>query len=362
MQSDELDDLFRQELDGHASAPSPDLWARLQARTAAEATPGATDTDPLDAQFRAGLMEHATPPRRELWERLEDEYLRPRQRRRPVVAWGRLAVAASLLLVVLAGGAGLWLRGRSSATGPLATPPATATTTATSRPAAGPAGQPATQAAQGNLATAHPRAAATWAASQAAPTAVTTRQPLAPLVATATMGREKKGEFFASQATGPAALPSSSPVASAARLHRSTTAQPAAPRLPRTNPQPDVAAGSQAHLGQHHAPQPGPPAPAPAVVAAATLAPTEAQVIEVEVRHGGGEAARPAPAVVAAAPTGEPAPTRRPRLHLGGLLRQADHLVHGEAVSLAEATTDLPESVTVQARLGGRVLSKTIQL
>jgi hypothetical protein len=39
-------------------------------------------------------------------------------------------------------------------------------------------------------------------------------------------------------------------------------------------------------------------------------------------------------------------------------LRQADRLVHGE---LAEATS-LPESVTLQARLGGRVVSKTIQL
>jgi len=80
-------------------------------------------------------------------------------------------------------------------------------------------------------------------------------------------------------------------------------------------------------------------------------------VIEVEVRRGpalGQPAA--APASVAAA-----APARRPRLRLGGLLRQADHLVHGEPVSLAEAT-GLAETVTVQARLGGRTLSKTIQL
>jgi hypothetical protein len=54
----------------------------------------------------------------------------------------------------------------------------------------------------------------------------------------------------------------------------------------------------------------------------------------------------------------EAAPTRRRGLRLGGLLRQADRLVHGE---LAEAT-GLPESVTLQARLGGRVVSKTIQL
>jgi len=35
--------------------------------------------------------------------------------------------------------------------------------------------------------------------------------------------------------------------------------------------------------------------------------------------------------------------------------------MHGESVSLAEAT-GLPESLTVQARLGGRLVSKTIQL
>jgi hypothetical protein len=55
-----------------------------------------------------------------------------------------------------------------------------------------------------------------------------------------------------------------------------------------------------------------------------------------------------------------PAPDRR-RLRLGGLLRQADHLIHGESVNLAEAS-DPAEAITLQARLGGRVLSKTIRL
>lgn len=82
------------------------------------------------------------------------------------------------------------------------------------------------------------------------------------------------------------------------------------------------------------------------------------EIIEVEVRRGAAPTSpTPAPIVAAA----EPASTRRPRLRLGGLLRQADHLVHGEPVSLAEAT-GLAETVTVQARFGGRTLSKTIQL
>jgi hypothetical protein len=81
------------------------------------------------------------------------------------------------------------------------------------------------------------------------------------------------------------------------------------------------------------------------------------EIIEVEVRRG---AARPeaTPVAVAVVAAAAPAPARRRGLRLGGLLRQADHLVHGE---LAEAT-GLPETVTLQAHLGGRLVSKTIQL
>lgn len=71
--------------------------------------------------------------------------------------------------------------------------------------------------------------------------------------------------------------------------------------------------------------------------------------------------ASPNPTVVLASVTPEPVPSPRRRLRLGGLLRQADHLVHGEPVSLAEVT-GLAETVTVQARLGGRTLSRTIRL
>ncbi|UOQ64320.1 hypothetical protein [Hymenobacter volaticus] len=49
------------------------------------------------------------------------------------------------------------------------------------------------------------------------------------------------------------------------------------------------------------------------------------------------------------------------RRSLGGiLLRQARNAVKGERVSLAE--TGLPETVTVQARVGNRTLTKVIQL
>ena len=86
-----------------------------------------------------------------------------------------------------------------------------------------------------------------------------------------------------------------------------------------------------------------------------------AEIIEVDVRRGPAPTSPAAPVVAAAAPSPPTADQPRRRLRLGGLLRQADHLVHGESVSLAEAT-GLPESLTVQARLGGRLVSKTIQL
>ncbi len=147
--------------------------------------------------------------------------------------------------------------------------------------------------------------------------------------------------------------------------------------------QPDAAAAQLASNGGRKTPtdqHPNLPQVAPATtvapatrdkVASPTLAlaanPNKAdatpEIIEVDVRRGP-EASRPAspvaPAVVAVADVA-PTPPRRPRLRLGGLLRQADHLVHGEGVNLAEAT-GLPEAVTLQARLGGRLVSKTIQL
>jgi len=83
------------------------------------------------------------------------------------------------------------------------------------------------------------------------------------------------------------------------------------------------------------------------------------EVVEVEVRRG--PAPAPPTVVVASAAATEPIASPRRRLRLGGLLRQADHLVHGEPVSLTEAT-GLAQTVTVQARLGGRTLSRTIQL
>ena len=350
---DELDDLFRQELDGHASEPAADLWARLQARTATSAS----DADPVDTRFRTGLAGHATPPRRELWERLEDEHLRPRQRRRPVIAWGRLAVAASLLLLVLGGGAGLWWGRQSQSAGPVAATagrgaagrpagPAVGTTTAAASveskgASTSPLETPRTSGIADNTKkTSLERGSRGFAPGSSLLLASQSASPALTAAPNATARREKTRKISTAQATGRAGSPSSSPVTSTAALRRS--AQVPGAKLP-IAPAPDAAAG--------------PPTPAVALPQALAVAPP--QVIEVEVRRG--TAPRPPANTVATAPAPtETAPARR-RFRLGGLLREAGHALHGEPVSLAEAT-GLPESVTVQARLGDRVLARTIRL
>ena len=85
-------------------------------------------------------------------------------------------------------------------------------------------------------------------------------------------------------------------------------------------------------------------------LAALVATPVPTGPIEVEVR-------RSAPAAVATA-----APAQAARQHsIGGiLLRQARNVVRGDRVSLAQA--GLPETVTVQAHVAGRTLTKVIQL
>ena len=82
------------------------------------------------------------------------------------------------------------------------------------------------------------------------------------------------------------------------------------------------------------------------------------ELITVDVRNGGEPAARSNRVISLAWAREEPEGRRR----LGSrLLQQAGHLVRGERVSLAEAT-GLPENVTVRATIGGRILTKSIQL
>jgi len=339
MASDNLDDLFRQQLGQHATPPSPELARRLAELAEAER---------LDALFRTGLGSHASQPRRAVWERLEDEHLRPQpRRRRPAVAWWQLSAAAVLLLTLLAGG--LWRGGYWQPAGGLASQPTGTESAGAGRSTPAPVAAGVTR---------NPQPATNSLAQD------TTKQGLAQA---AISPSKKNQEIISRQATGTPASSSSNPIATTTRPRRAATVpQAAGSSQPKPRPL-DAAAGQLATTGRRNSPAsqptPTPPTvPAPAErpslpVAAMTSAP---EIIEVEVRRGNAPAS---PATVSAPVVAavEPAPARRPRLRLGSLLRQADHLVHGEPVSLAEAT-GLAETVTVQARFGGRTLSKTIQL
>jgi hypothetical protein len=362
MHPEDIDDLFRQKLDGHATPPGDDLWARLELPAA--------DKEPLDTLFRDGLNHHATPPRRELWERLEDEHLRPQPRRkRPVAAWWQYSAAAVLLLMLLVGGAGLWRGGYLNRTG--------ANIAAT---------KPAYQ--SGQVANNIPQTDAAKAESNTANNEALVIAQATPTKGGSTTGAseadiEKNKKYLVSQATAPVASTSSTPIATTTRPRRTATTPQVAGSHRTLGQQPDAAADQLAtnggrktptgqQLGSSQVARATTVAPAthdkvesPALALAAnpTKADATPEIIEVDVRRGpdGSRSASPVvPAVVAVAEV-TPTPARRPRLRLGGLLRQADHLVHGEGVNLAEAT-GLPETVTVQARLGGHLISKTIQL
>lgn len=354
MLPENIDDLFRGKLEGHATPPGDALWARLQAAPTTDAVPPAAER--LDQLFQSRLTAHATPPGRELWERLADEHLRPRQRR--AAPWWPLALAAAVALFLLAGGAGLWLGfplGRS------------ARETVASHPALKPnrndgrrvAGSPEQKGASVRSAL---KAGGTAAA------ALLAKKPSQ--AAEKALGAANPNKRIA-QATRPVALTSTVPAARPA-------AAGTLPRRPETRRQPDAATASLP-LVARAAPRlpaaetvPVPPAPLVATgtsrpaaenVSAAELAATgpatSAALITVDVRTGAAPTPRPAQrAASALAETGAPEEHRR----LGDrLLQQAGHLLRGERMSLAEVT-GLPENLTLRATIAGRSVSKSIQL
>ena len=290
MLPEDIDDLFRQKLDGHATPPSDALWARLHQPPPAATHDDGDGDDAVDTLFRAGLGGHASQPRRELWERLEDEYLRPQPRRRRVAGWWQYSAAAVLLLLLLAGGGLLW-RGSS-------------------RPASG------GEVARGGRGTMHQPAAqpAIEAGGQKGfkqPQNVAPAQELATAGAPAAGEREKNAEIFSTQATAPRASTSSTPMATTTPPRRAASADRAAGSHRAPRQQPDAAAGNLAHVGGRKTPIGQPQnstsnaataaAVAPAThandspaMAIATTAPADApEIIEVEVRRepGAGPAA-----------------------------------------------------------------------
>ncbi|GAB3866346.1 hypothetical protein GCM10028824_06800 [Hymenobacter segetis] len=361
---DNIDDLFRRQLDGHATPPGDDLWARLQA-----SAPQPESHEPrLDELFQKRLAAHATPPRRELWERLEDEHLRPRQRR--AAAWWPMAMAAAVLILLLAGGAGLWLGfpAKNMGGNEVAVQKGKGANTATTKPAivvTAPITKPAIVAAVPNAtaapATTTPATAAPISEEAVAATnaPATTKNPVSTSIQKNTTAQATRSLALASTASKASKL-----------------AERPSPRHPLgSNRQPDAAAPSPtlvartttpapAHTPAADEQRPAPvlaanlPTPAPAtVIDPARLVPAP-ELITVDVRNGEAPArpARPVASALAANP--EPAERRR----LGGrLLHMGGQLVRGERVNLAEVT-GLPENVTIQATVAGHRVTKSIQL
>ena len=356
MLPENIDDLFREKLDGHETPPGDALWARLNALPAAESgpiPPADAAAERLDQLFQKGLNTHATPPGRELWERLEDEHLRPRKHRTP--AWWPVALAATVALLLVAGGAGLWV------------------------------GFPFNNKVNDYVASRQPTRPSTSssAGKQPTTTAVSGAADLPKeLTNTTPLAASQKNAM--ARATRPAELASTAPEArisaagQSARHLKGTNRQPDAaanhlPLVARTLPRP---ARNPALLPAADELRPAAPTasiaatapktvPAPEIVPTASIPTptpslaTASEVITVEVRNGGSPANRLAKTNGTAMASAE-APTEHRGLG-GRLLQQAGHLVRGERLSLAEAT-GLPANVTLRATFAGRSVSKSIQL
>ena len=365
MLPENIDDLFRNNLDGHQTPPGDALWARLQALPADTAPPADAPAERLDQLFQQGLNAHATPPGRELWERLEDEHLRPRKRR--ALAWWPMALVAAVALLLVAGGAGLWLGlpWSNSQRGTVASQV-----------------KPNEQSATGTKLPKTNNPGMTGKVNRTESTAVVTAKIPAETPHAATAGTIQKNP--AAQATRPAGLASTAPKASMAASgpawHHpmSTTRQPdatadhrslVARTTPRTARRPApirTTAADERRPAQPTAPvvaaapKPMPAAeivPAPQIPAASLA--SAGELITVDVRNGANPASRPAKTTSTALAAVDAPEQRR---GLGGrLLHQAGNLVRGERVSLAEAT-GLPQNVTLRATVAGRSLTRSFQL
>ncbi|RSK49931.1 hypothetical protein [Hymenobacter rigui] len=264
----------------------------------------------IDKLFRDKLADHAPIPPAFLWAEIEAE-IQPRKRR-PVL-W---LAAASVALLALLGG--LWWTMQNGAGLSNGRPELAATTP---RRSAAPAVENISRS-QATPAPASPSSPSEAPANEPT-TAVATAVPT---VKTPSEGVQPDPVLAARRPSRPRASASRQNVAQVA------TTAPAPARSLGTSPEQPAA---EQQLPQELS--------RPTELPAHTVALTGP--IEVEVR----------PAAAAAAPE---APAHRPRLV--SLLRQARNVVQGEKVSLTAA--GLPESVTVQARLAGRTLTKVIQL
>lgn len=274
----------------------------------------------IDKLFRDKLAQHAPTPPAYLWNQLEDE-LQPTKKRPVLWMW---AAAASVILLLVSGV--LWMQNsnlRPTNSGSVATVGHSA-----QRP---------------QLATTEPAAPVENKNTVAAtPQATTPPQPASsPSDATAGLVASNRPPQSASTSVRQTATTAARPrvVAPAARPASQPAQEAVAVQVP--SPQPERPLEPIAPASQ--------PQQLPALALAASPAPAPAGTIEVEVRKS------IAPAVATAAPA-----NLRQRSLGGVLLRQARNAVRGERLSLAEA--GLPETVTVQAHVAGRTLTKVIQL
>ena len=382
MSTENIDDLFRRQLGGHETPAGDDLWARLQAGPAAAASPPeppAAASERVDQLFQRQLIAHATPPGRQVWERLEDEHLRPRKRR--AAAWWPLAMAAAVALLLLAGGAGLWL-GFPGGTGSAGT---VGSESANKR---GENGQPNAGRQLHSPGTIVPSAGSP-APNPPALAAGVASKVTEGIARPATLGRNV-AQASAISISGlnqknPAARATRAPGPASSASKVGMMAQQSSRRPPGASRQPDAAAASAPLVARSAAPRPTstPPADEPAAASAIVVAnlpaatPTPAggiapaatsspanqaaalaatNLITVDVRSG--EARRPS---LAAAVATAAAATQERQGRGGRLLRQVGHAVRGERISLSEVT-GLPENLTLEANIGRRRVSKSIQL
>ena len=276
----------------------------------------------IDKLFRDRLAEHAPTPPAYLWNQLEEE-LQPEKKRPVLWLW---AAAASVVLLLISGV--LWLQLGSSV----------------------PSGE-------GTLATAPQRAAQPGPAAQPEKKsdATTESQATPPRMLASTTPKEASAEAPAPSSRQPqdAHLPArqlAAPVSESRsrQPHRTAASQslinaPVSEALASTTPK------TQPERSSELVEAPAAVRQLPATALAATAASTGP--IEVEVRRSDAETA-----VATAAQQADSG--MRPRL--GQLLRLGRSAVRGDRVTLADA--GLPETVTVQARVAGRTLTKVIQL
>ncbi|RAK70128.1 hypothetical protein [Hymenobacter edaphi] len=303
----------------------------------------------IDKLFRAKLEQHATPPPPSLWYDLQEQ-LEPEEKKRRGGFW--MAIAAAITLLLVAGGS--WLVWQHQPLGPgNAGPLASGTTT-------GGPGQPRPAEAP---ATTTPTAPSTPADADFGVDS-TVRMPLDPATIAARPAAAPTAEEAAKNSANPAATQATvTPRPASTHQQQQLLARTERAAAPRTSDRPEKPVfqptdeHSVADVRQAVAAQPAPAQTTASLTPAAPAgAPSlPAGAIEVEVRQHPEQAVALAPAAAAEAPG-------RTRPSVRGVLRQMRRVAQGEKPNLAEVGLPTNPALTLQARVAGHTLTKTISL